>query len=97
MAAILHEPPRALACADEALGSAVAPVLARAMSKAPEDRYPDIDAFADALARAAGLSTGETMPVARVITPAPSPEALAHTEADVDLLVAAAGRVLAGR
>src|ERR1700722_11602659 len=56
VAAIMNDTPPPLQLSDPALAAAVRPVLERAMAKKPEDRYPDTDAFADALAQAAGIA-----------------------------------------
>ncbi len=55
VAGIMNDPTPPLQLADGALAYAVRPVLDRAMAKRPEDRFPDADAFADALSRAAGI------------------------------------------
>ena len=57
VAAIMNDPTPPLRLADAALAQAVGPVLERATAKKPEDRYPDLDAFADALSLAAGIAT----------------------------------------
>jgi eukaryotic-like serine/threonine-protein kinase len=56
MAAILRDPPLPLALPDTALATAVRPVLERALAKSREDRFVDVDAFADALGVAAGVT-----------------------------------------
>jgi serine/threonine-protein kinase len=59
LTAILSDPPPPLQVAtDTALSETVRPVLERALAKDPADRFPDIDAFADALAKAGGITTG---------------------------------------
>jgi eukaryotic-like serine/threonine-protein kinase len=54
LSSILTDRPRSLACADAALAGAVGPVLSRALEKDPADRFPTIDAFADAFSVALG-------------------------------------------
>ena len=84
VSAILTDPPARLTMDDAGLADAVRPVLERAMAKSPADRFPDIDSFADALARAAGQSVTDGS-ARRVIASsgAPgsmTPDALARTE-----------------
>ncbi len=55
VAAILNDPPTHLRLSDAALADAIRPVIERALQKRRDDRYPDADAFADALAHAAGV------------------------------------------
>ncbi len=56
VAAIMNDPTPPLRLSDAALAQAVGPVLERATAKKPEDRFPDLDAFADALSQAAGIA-----------------------------------------
>jgi serine/threonine protein kinase len=56
VAAIMNDPTPPLRLADAGLARAVGPVLERATHKKPEDRYPDLDAFADALSQSAGIA-----------------------------------------
>jgi predicted Ser/Thr protein kinase len=59
LSAILSDPPPPLQVAtDPALSESLRPVIERALAKDPTARYPDIDAFADALAKAGGVTTG---------------------------------------
>jgi predicted Ser/Thr protein kinase len=76
LTAILSEPPPPLQVStDPALSENLQPVLERALSKEPTDRYPDIDAFADALAEAGGV-TSSVKPDPSVVAEAlPSPSA----------------------
>lgn len=80
VAAIMNDPTPPLNLEDAVLSRAVGAVLERATAKKPEDRYPDVDAFADALAMAAGI-----VPPASVLPPSiprarsSGPEAFAAT------------------
>jgi predicted Ser/Thr protein kinase len=85
IAAILRDPPLPLQTRDPALAEAIRPVLDRALSKERGARYPDIDAFADALGEAAGVSVPlrpltPTTPSSPRRAVAPTPAELAPTE-----------------
>ena len=55
---IVHEPPAPIMEANEALPSAVAPVMTKALAKQPADRWPSAGEFVAALRDAAGIGTG---------------------------------------
>ncbi len=76
LTAILSEaPPPLEVSTDPALSETLRPVLERALSKEPSDRYPDIDAFADALAEAGGVTSSVRPDLAVVAEALPSPSA----------------------
>lgn len=80
VAAIMNDPTPPLQLADAALAQTVGPVLERATAKNPEDRYPDLDAFADALSVAAGIAPPPSgLPLSIPQARASGPEAFAAT------------------
>jgi serine/threonine protein kinase len=64
----LHEPPPRLTEARPDLPRAVDRVMARALAKAPDDRYPSCGAFADALREALGVGPYGTAELIRPST-----------------------------
>jgi serine/threonine protein kinase len=64
----LHEPPPRLTEARPDLPDDVDRVLARALAKAPDDRYPSCGAFADALRQALGVGPYGTAELSRPST-----------------------------
>jgi predicted ATPase/class 3 adenylate cyclase len=71
----LSVPPPSLASRRPDLPSAADEVLARAMAKAPQDRYPTCREFADALRQAFGLDAYEHDPATTSAKPAPRGDA----------------------
>lgn len=53
-------------------------VLARAMADRPADRFPNAQAFADALVDVVGLSSGDTTVGATLVVPGPKPSSSRH-------------------
>ncbi len=88
LASVLHETPplASTVCAD--VSEAVAEVLARAMRRAPAERWPSVSDFADALEAA---STGAAdKPVAAVPKVSPSARTLSDATAATDAVAPAA-------
>jgi serine/threonine-protein kinase len=76
---VLNDSPARASVLNEALPEAIDPVLAKALSKNPDDRYPTIGAFAQELAMVSGCSLppGFSMHPARSAAPASNQPTLA--------------------
>jgi len=89
----INEPPRPVREVRPDLPPACAEVLARALAKAPDERYQTADEFKSALAQLGGFSTVESMPT--IALPRPVRAAVPGSSRRLRLIVAAAaGAVL---
>ena len=77
----VYEHPPTAHTIEEALPVALSPVLARALAKKPEERYPTVEAFISAAERAA--TDPFALPVAPIRQPAPAPPGKAALAAAV--------------
>jgi len=68
----LSEPPPSLSSRRPGLPAAADAVLARALAKAPAERYASCEEFAEALRQGLGLPATESVPPSAAVTPAPA-------------------------
>jgi tRNA A-37 threonylcarbamoyl transferase component Bud32 len=76
---VVHQPPPPLGQLVPSLPAAVVQVVEQGMAKSPEDRFPDVMAFATALAQAAGVQVTTSPP--GVVAPTQPSLATAPTQA----------------
>jgi len=90
---IVNEPPASVRSRNSTLPAAVDPVVAKALAKAPGDRYRNCSEFADSLA---GALAGEAREAPTLATAAPPPRKSGARTAVVAIALAAAAGALAG-
>jgi tetratricopeptide (TPR) repeat protein len=90
---IVNEAPASVRSRNASLPAGVDPVVAKALAKAPDDRYRNCSEFADALA---GALAGEAREAPTVATAAPPPRKSRALTAVVAIALAAAAGAVAG-
>jgi eukaryotic-like serine/threonine-protein kinase len=89
---IVNELPASVSSRNSSLPAGVDPVVAKALAKAPDDRYRNCSEFADSLA---GALAGE-VPEAPAMAPAAPPRKSGNLTAVVAIVLAAAAGAIAG-